>query len=93
MADILWLMGAPVPAKFGPLTPDEKVRQLRIAAMRARHEADALMQMPVAGSGRDAKVARLRDQAHKLDGLADRLTRSPDRSPTRPLRINGFCDR
>lgn len=93
MADILWLMGAPVPAKFGPLTPDEKVRQLRIAAMRARHEADALMQMPVAGSGRDAKVARLRDQAHKLDVLADRLTRSPDRSLYKPLRINEFRGR
>lgn len=93
MADILWLMGAPIPAKFGPLSPAEKMRQLRIAAMRSRHEADALMQMPAAGMGRDATVARLRDRAHKLDVLADRLARSPDLSPTKPLHINGFCDR
>ena len=86
MSDILWLMGAPVPAKFGPLTTGEKVRQLRIAAMRARHEADALVQMPVAGPARDARVARLREQAHKMDVMADRLMRSPDSSPAKPLK-------
>lgn len=93
MAELLWLLGSPVPAKFGPLTPDEKVRQLRIAAMRARHEADALTQAPLAGSVNMAKVGRLRDTAHKLDVMADRLIRSPDRSPEFAKHIKGFKGR
>lgn len=88
MTSTLWMLDAPVSAKFNPLKPAEKVRQLRIAAMRSRHEADAIMQMPLVGKRELAQVARLRERAHELDVKADRLlkdgtlTKNPMKSRT-----------
>lgn len=88
MTTALWMLGMPVAAKFNPLTPAEKVRQLRTAAMRARYEADAIMQMPLIRKRELAQVARLRERAYELDVKADRLlkdgtlTKNPMKSRT-----------